>query len=86
MNKKARKHYQRWKYQAPAGLVLIGAGISLVTDAAIDKFNGAEWWIWAGYGSIALVVLNAGLSLFVDAALHRIRYEIASKDVDDPKN
>lgn len=80
MNKKAAKHFKKWKYQSPIGLTVIGAGISLVTDAAIQKFNGVEWWVWVGYGTIALVVLNAGISLFVDAALHRIRYEQAERE------
>lgn len=80
MNKKAAKHYKKWKYQSPIGLILIGAGISLVNDAAIQKFNGVDWWIWAGYGTFALVVLNLGICLFVDAALHRIRYEQAIKE------
>lgn len=82
MNKKATKHYKRWKYQAPAGLVLIGAGISCIIDAAFCKYDGAVWWQWIGYGTIALVIFNTGLSLFVDAALHRIRYENASQQLD----
>ncbi len=75
MNKKAARYFKKWKYQSPIGLTVIGAGVCLVAEASIQKFNGVEWWIWAGYGTIALVVLNTGISLFVDAALHRIRYE-----------
>ncbi|NNK18987.1 MAG: hypothetical protein HKP49_07515 [Maribacter sp.] len=80
MNKKATKHYKRWKYQAPIGLTVVGTGICLVIDAGFQKYNGVHWWVWVGYGTFALVVLNAGLSLFVDAALHRIRYELADQE------
>jgi hypothetical protein len=79
MNNKATKHYNRWQYQAPLGLVLIGAGISCIVDAAFYRYDGAAWWQWIGYGTIALTIFNAGLSLFVDAGLHRIRYEQANQ-------
>ncbi len=82
MNKKAVRHLKRWKYQAPAGLILIGAGISCIVDAAFYKYEGAAWWQWIGYGTIALIIFNAGLSLFVDAGLHRLRYERAQQQED----
>ncbi len=81
MNAKAKHHFKKWKYQSPIGLATIGTGVCLVAEAAIQKYDGAVWWAWGSYGTVALIVLNAGISLFVDAALHRIRYEQAIKEV-----
>lgn len=72
---KAKKHYNRWLVQAPLGLVLIGFGVSLVAEAAMVKYDGANTWSWVSYGTIALVVLNSGLCVFGDSILHRVRYE-----------
>jgi hypothetical protein len=75
MKEHVKKHYRRWLIQAPIGLVLIGAGICLITDAAFYKQGGAATVDWMIYGTFALVVFNSGLSLFVGAAIHKIRYE-----------
>ena len=75
MKEHAKKHFRRWLIQAPIGLVLIGAGISMITDASHFKQGGAAPLDWILYGTFALVVFNSGLSLFVDAALHRMRFE-----------
>ncbi len=75
MNKAAKKHFTRWIIQAPVGLILIGAGISMITDASHYKQSGAATLDWFLYGTLALVVFNSGLSLFVDAAIHKMRFE-----------
>jgi hypothetical protein len=69
---KAQAHYLRWLIQAPISLVVIGLGVCLVADAALQKHQGLPWF-W--YGSLALVVLNSGVCLFGDSVLHRMRYE-----------
>lgn len=77
---KAKRHYRRWLIQAPAGLVLVGFGASLVAEAAMTKYSGASTWSWVAYGTIALIVLNSGLCLFGDSILHRVRYENAKRE------
>ena len=69
------RHYRRWFYQAPLGLVLVGFGASLVAEAAMLKYDAAPMKDWVLYGTLALIVLNSGLCLFGDAILHRVRYE-----------
>ncbi|MEM6299895.1 MAG: hypothetical protein AAF740_14500 [Bacteroidota bacterium] len=74
------KHYKRWKLFAPLGLLLVGAGLSLLIDAGVQKFNGLSFWEWVAYGTFGLIVFNSGLSIFGEAILERVRYEREAKD------
>lgn len=60
----------RWLIQAPLGLILVGAGLSMAIDAGAVKASGSPWF-W--YGTAALVVFNSGLCVFGDAIIHKIR-------------
>ncbi len=60
----------RWLIQAPLGLILVGAGLSMTIDAGSVKASG-EPWFW--YGTAALVVFNSGLCVFGDSIIHQIR-------------
>ena len=62
-----------WLWQAPLGLVLVGAGLSMAIDAGTCKTYGQPWF-W--YGSFALVVFNAGLCVFGGAVIKRVKDEI----------
>jgi hypothetical protein len=62
------KNKTRWIFQAVAGLLLTGSGLSLAIDAGISKLQGDEWF-W--YGTGALVVFQAGLCLVIDATRFR---------------
>lgn len=74
---KTKKYYRSWLIQAPASLLLVGLGVSLVSEAAMLKYSGANSWQWVLYGTAALIVLNSGLCLFGNAILFRMRYEQA---------
>jgi hypothetical protein len=73
--KNARFHLRRSLFMAPLGLVLIGLGICLVAEGAVQKYNGADTWQWVLFGTFALVVLNSGVSIFGGAVVHRSNYE-----------
>lgn len=73
--KDARYFYRRWLIQAPLGLILVGAGASMIAWASVLKYDHSPLWEWVGAGTAALVVFNAGLCVFGDAILHRVRYE-----------
>ncbi len=62
-----------WLWQAPIGLVLVGAGLSMAIDAGSQKANGGSWF-W--YGTFALVLFNAGLCVFGDAVIKRVKDEM----------
>lgn len=72
-------HKEKWLLFAPAGLLTIGAGASLVDWAGSLKSKGkpASTWVLAGTG--ALVVLNAGVSIFGRGVVEKTLYELREK-------
>ncbi len=68
----ASTHHRRWLVRAPLGLVLTGFGLSLLTEAALLKYNGASTWHWVLAGTGALVAFNVGLSIFGSAVVARV--------------
>jgi len=62
-----------WLWQAPLGLVLVDAGLSMAIDAGTCKAYGQPWF-W--YGSFSLVVFNAGLCVFGGAVIQRVKDEM----------
>lgn len=62
-----QRHRAAWKRLAPAGLVGVGLGVSLVGEATLRKGRGEAY---VAYGTLALCVLNAGLCLFGEAVKH----------------
>ena len=61
---------KRWLIYAIGGLILIGAGVSIVGQAIIAK-AGSEPWFWMG--TAGLVVLNAGVSVFGQGVIYRVQ-------------
>lgn len=64
---------KNWLWQAPVGLVLIGAGLSMAIDAGINKAN-QQAWFW--YGTFALIIFNSGICVFGDAVVKRVKEEV----------
>ena len=64
---------------APAGLMLIGAGASMVHWAGSLKDKGQPARLWVPAGTAALVVLNAGISLFGRGAVENALYQVREK-------
>lgn len=50
---------------AISGLILTGAGLSLLGEAIIYKYSEKAFVEWFTMGTIALVVFNSGLSLAI---------------------
>lgn len=73
------KHKSKWLLFAPAGLVVIGAGASMVHWAGSlkDRRAPAPQWLAAGTG--ALIVLNAGVSLFGRGVVEKVLHEVQKK-------
>ncbi|MDX1995800.1 MAG: hypothetical protein SF029_25685 [bacterium] len=71
-------HFRQWSQLAPRGLLLIGAGVSLIGDAIIRKGEDRGWF-WRG--TLGLILLNAGLAVFGDAIKHRALYEMKTGDL-----
>jgi hypothetical protein len=69
------QHYQQWSELGPRGLLLIGAGISLVGEAVVQRARRRSALRWLLLGTLGLVALNAGVSLFGESVKHRALYE-----------
>jgi uncharacterized integral membrane protein len=72
-----KKYYLEWLIKAPLGLILVGAGVCMITEAAFFKHSGARQIEWVTAGTVSLVVFNAGLCVFGSSILSRVRYERA---------
>lgn len=66
-------HQRKWQLLAPAGLTLIGFGLSLLGDTIERRIAGKTWFI---RGTLSLSVINAGVSIFGDAIKERALYEM----------
>lgn len=69
------QHYQQWSENAPRGLLLIGAGASVIGHAVGLRTRRRSAWAWVFFGVVGLVLLNAGVSIFGESVKHRTLYE-----------
>ncbi len=74
----AQEDYAVWRRFAPLGLLLVGAGVSVIADAATRRGRRDAASMWVAEGTAGLVVLNAGLSLFGEAVKRRALYDVAT--------
>lgn len=78
----------KWLILAPLSLVLIGAGLCILTEAAHAKHTGAPFRQWFLWGTYSLILVNGGLSLFGQAVRFRaqldyrrfVRQELRKRD------
>lgn len=70
---------KRWLIQAPLGLIGVGLGLCLFSEAGHLKHGGAPLSTWILWGTVSLVVINAGLVLLVDRGLWKLRDEIKDR-------
>jgi len=74
-------HKKKWLIFAPVGLLVIGAGASMVDWAGSLKTQGEPTKKWVLAGTAALVVLNAGVSLFGQGIVESVLHELREKPV-----
>lgn len=72
-------HFFKWFIYAPIGLSLFAFGLCLVVELGYLKHQGAAFWTWFGWGTLALIITNAGIAFVGDAVKHRVLYEISKK-------
>lgn len=73
-------HKSKWLIFAPAGLMVIGAGASMVHWAGSLKDRGRPASTWVAAGTAALVVLNAGVSLFGQGVVESVLYQLREQN------
>ncbi len=69
-------HKSKWLIFAPAGLLVIGAGASMVHWAGSLKDRKVPALQWLAAGTAALAVLNAGISLFGQGVVESVLHEV----------
>lgn len=58
-----------WYLHSIGGLLLTGAGLSIIGEAILRKGLGGDWVIWFVLGTLGLIVFNSGLALVAKAAV-----------------
>lgn len=70
-------HKTKWLLFSPLGLIVVGAGASMVHWAGTLKDQQVPTAHWVAAGTAALVVFNAGLCIFgrgvAESVLHQVR-------------
>lgn len=69
-------HKSKWLIFAPAGLLVIGAGASMVHWAGSLKDRKVPALQWLAAGTAALAVLNVGISLFGQGVVESVLHEV----------
>jgi hypothetical protein len=86
MENAADSHFWHWLIEAPLGLLLIGAALSVFGQSVIYKSRGESLRKWFWWGTLSLVIFNAGICVFGDAVRHRVLYELSAKTNAVSKN
>ena len=67
--------YTKWLLSAIGGLLLIGFGLSVFSEAANLKHTNAPFLRWFLLGSYSLIMINGGLCVFGQAIIFKIKIE-----------
>jgi hypothetical protein len=62
-----------WLGVAPLGLILVGLGFSIASDAVIRKNKQQSWFF---RGTLGLILLNSGISVVGEAVRMRIHADL----------
>lgn len=62
----------KWLLLAPAGLMLMGAGLCVLTGAGYEMQTGAPFMRWFIKGTYSLILFNGGASVFGTAIRFRV--------------
>ncbi|GHB81005.1 hypothetical protein [Persicitalea jodogahamensis] len=66
----------KWLVLAPVGLVLIGYGLCVFSEAGNLKHTGSPTIEWVLLGTYSLILINGGLSLFGQAVYFRVMMDV----------
>ncbi len=65
----------KWLIMSPLGLLLVGAGLCVLSEAGHAKHTGAQWQQWFWWGVYGLILVNGGLSVFGQAVRYRVQLD-----------
>ncbi len=64
---------RKWLALSIGGLILNGAGLSIMGEGLILKYDQAPFIEWFAMGSLGLVLINAGISLIGGAVINKVK-------------
>jgi hypothetical protein len=67
--------HTKWLLCAIGGLILMGFGLSIFSEAAHLKHTNAPLLRWSLLGGYSLIVINSALSIFGQAIIFKVRIE-----------
>lgn len=67
--------YTKWLLAAIGGLLLIGFGLCVFSEAANLKHTNSPFLRWFLLGSYSLIMINGGLCVFGQAIIFKVRME-----------
>jgi hypothetical protein len=67
--------YTKWLLSAVGGLMLIGFGLSVFSEAAHLKHVNAPFLRWFLLGTYSLIMINGGLCVFGQAIVFKMKME-----------
>lgn len=67
--------YTKWLFSAIGGLILIGFGLSIFSEATNLKHTNSPFLRWFLLGSYSLIMINGGLCVFGQAIIFKVRME-----------
>jgi hypothetical protein len=65
----------KWLICSIGGLLLIGYGLSVFSEAGHLKHTGADTQKWVLLGTYSLVIINAGISIFGQGVIFKMMME-----------
>ncbi|WP_226389123.1 hypothetical protein [Penaeicola halotolerans] len=66
---------KKWWIASVVGLLLIGAGISIITEASNLKFEKVSTLTWFAWGTWGLITFNTGIAIFGKAISYRTQLD-----------
>lgn len=69
----AKNLKKKWLGLAIGGLILNGAGLSVMGEGLILKYEQAPFIDWFVMGTIGLILINSGISLIGGAVITRVK-------------
>ncbi|WP_337044520.1 hypothetical protein [Emticicia sp. 17c] len=65
----------KWFLSATIGMILVGFGLSVFSEAGHLKHTNGPFLRWFLLGTYSLIMVNSGLALFGQAIIFRMRIE-----------
>jgi hypothetical protein len=72
----ANRHFKRWLWQFPLGLLLVGSGIGVIMYSVYHR-PGEEWKIWT---IVSIVTIDVGLGFLGSSLIHKTKSDLIRRE------